>query len=141
MCRFWRATNHRRAGGHAGKLPRWSHHSSFRLKETLMHRNLIISPAAVLIFIAGAVVATRLETVHGQGQPGAGFAAVPGSKGGWDLTGPYDAVRDWPKPMSQLPGHENWGWGAVEGVFAESPNRVFIAQRGELPVMKRPPQT
>src|SRR6266446_6646301 len=94
-------------------------------RETLMHRKLIILSAAVQIFIAGAIVATRLETVHGQGQPGAGFAAVPGSKGGWDLTGPYEVVRDWPKPMAQLPGHENWGWGAVEGVFAESPNRVF----------------
>ena len=106
-----------------------------------MHRKLTILSAALLIFIAGAMVATRIQTVHSQGQPGAGFAAVPGSKGGWDLTGPYDVVRDWPKPMSQLPGHENWGWGAVEGVFAESPNRVFIAQRGELPVVKRPPQT
>jgi hypothetical protein len=58
-----------------------------------------------------------------------------------DLTGLYDIVRDWPKPMSQLPGHENWGWGAVEGVFAEGRNRVFIVQRGELPVVKRPPKT
>lgn len=24
-------------------------------------------------------------------------------------------------PMSQLPDHEKWGWGAVEGVFAGSP--------------------
>ena len=106
-----------------------------------MNRRLTIFSGAVVIFIAGAVEATRLETVHGQGQPGTGFAAVPGSKGGWDLTGPYDVVRDWPKPMSQLPSHENWGWGAVEGVFAESPNRVLIVQRGELPVVKRPPQT
>jgi len=43
-----------------------------------------------------------------------------------DLTGPYDVVADWPKPMSQLPGHEKWTWGAVEGIFAESPNRIFI---------------
>ena len=91
-----------------------------------MHRKRINLAAAILIFIAGAFVATRLQTVHGPGQPGAGFAAVPGSKGGWDLTGPYDVVRDWPKPMSQLPDHENWGWGAVEEAFAERPNRAFI---------------
>ena len=106
-----------------------------------MKRRLTNLGAAILIFIAGAAIATHLQTVHGQGEAGAGFAAVPGSKGGWDLTGPYDVVQDWPKPMSQLPDHENWGWGAVEGVFAESPNRVFIVQRGELPVVKRPPQT
>jgi hypothetical protein len=102
-----------------------------------MPRKLTTFFPALVIFIAGGLVTTRIETVHGQGQPGAGFAAVPGTKGGWDLTGPYDVVRDWPKPMSQLPGHENWGWGAVEGVFAESPNRVFIVQSGELPVVKR----
>lgn len=76
--------------------------------------------------------------VQGQARPGAGFAAVPGETGGWDLTGPYDVVKDWPKPLSQLPGHEKWTWGSVEGVFAESPNRVFIFQRGELPLLTRP---
>jgi peptidylamidoglycolate lyase len=29
----------------------------------------------------------------------------------------------------------------VEGIFAESPNRVFIAQRGEMPALKRPVNT
>jgi len=106
-----------------------------------MYRKLATLAAILGIFIAGAILGTRLQTVHGQGQAGAGFAAVPGSKGGWDLTGPYDVVRDWPKPMSQLPGHENWGWGAVEGIIAERHNRVIIDQRGELPVVKRPPQT
>jgi len=81
---------------------------------------------------------SREQPVQGQSKPGSGFAAVPGEKGGWDLTGPYDVVRDWPKPMSQLPGHEKWGWGAVEGIFAESPNRIFIVQRGELPALTRP---
>jgi NHL repeat-containing protein len=76
--------------------------------------------------------------VRGQARPGAGFAAVPGETGGWDLTGPYDVAKDWPKPLSQLPGHEKWTWGSVEGVFAESPNRVFIFQRGELPLLTRP---
>ena len=99
-----------------------------RLSATrLIERKLILLAAAVLIFIAGAMVATRLEAVHGQGQPGAGFAAVPGSKGGWDPTGPYEVVRDWPKPMSQLAGHKNWGWGAVEGVFAESPTACWLS--------------
>jgi hypothetical protein len=85
----------------------------------------------------GFFVANRWP-VHGQARPGAGFAAVPGETGGWDLTGPYDVVKDWPKPLSQLPGHEKWTWGSVEGVFAESPNRVFIFQRGELPLLTRP---
>lgn len=70
--------------------------------------------------------------------PGRSIAAIPGEKGGQDLFGGYDVVGDWPKPMSQLPDHEAWTWGSVEGVFAESPNRVFVTQRGELPLLGRP---
>lgn len=69
------------------------------------------------------------------------IAAVPGQKGTQDPTGPYDVVLNWPKPMSQLPGHDKWTWGAAQGVFAESPNRVFLLQRGELPVLERPKET
>ena len=75
--------------------------------------------------------------VLGQGRQ-ATMAAVPGEKGGQDLFGAYDIVPDWPKPISSLPGHEKWTWGAGQSVFAESPNRVFILQRGELPNMPRP---
>jgi peptidylamidoglycolate lyase len=92
-------------------------------------------------FVLGFVAGNRLMPVRGAMKPGAGFAAVPGEKGGEDVTGPYDVVVGWPKPLSQLPGHDNWTWGAVEGIFAESPNRVFIAQRGEEPLLKRPSQT
>jgi hypothetical protein len=67
-----------------------------------------------------------------------GIAAVAGERGGQDPTGPYEVVPDWPKPLSQLPGHEKWTWGAMQGVFAESPNRVFMLQRGELPLLERP---
>ena len=59
-------------------------------------------------------------------------AAAPAPKGGQDQTGPYTVDPNWPKPLSQLPGHEKWTWGAVQGIFAESSNRVFILQRGEL---------
>jgi streptogramin lyase len=105
-----------------------------------MRRAVFTLFAIAVGILIGFQIAARQLTVHGQAKPGAGFAAVPGEKGGWDLTGPYDVVRDWPKPMSQLPGHDAWTWGSVEGVFAESPNRVFIFQRGELPLLKRPMQ-
>ena len=70
--------------------------------------------------------------------PAPSIAAVAGQRGGQDHTGPYEVVRDWPKPLAQLPGHEKWTWGAVQGIFAESPNRIFILQRGELPLLERP---
>jgi hypothetical protein len=40
---------------------------------------------------------------------------------------PYDIVRGWHKPFSQ-PG---FAFGGNSGVFAESPDRIFVAQRGE----------
>ena len=86
--------------------------------------------AAVVTLAAGIAVGA-------QNQP-AGFAAVAGQKGGQDQTGPYEVVADWPKPLSQLPGHEKWTWGAVQGIFAESANRVYLLQRGELPKLERP---
>ncbi|MGE3840993.1 MAG: hypothetical protein AB7I50_05345 [Vicinamibacterales bacterium] len=66
------------------------------------------------------------------------ISAVPGLRGGQDQTGPYNVVADWPKPLAQLPGHEKWTWGAVQGIFAESPDRVLILMRGELPLLERP---
>ena len=40
---------------------------------------------------------------------------------------PYDVVRGWHKPFSE-PG---FAFGGNSGVFAESPNRIFVAQRGD----------
>ena len=54
------------------------------------------------------------------------------------MDGPYQVDPNWPKPITALPGHEKWTYGAVESVFAENPNRVFILERGEIPAMKRP---
>jgi hypothetical protein len=63
---------------------------------------------------------------------------VPGEKGGQDIFGGYEVVPNWPKPLSSLAGHEQWTYGAGQSVFAESPNRVFVLQRGELPNLPRP---
>ncbi len=96
---------------------------------------VIAAIAAVTIYLIGY----RSAPVEGQGQPQQPrFAAVPGEKGGQDIFGAYDIVQNWPKPYHQQAGREKWTWGAGQGVFAESPNRVFILQRGELPNMERP---
>jgi DNA-binding beta-propeller fold protein YncE len=67
--------------------------------------------------------------------------AGPKQKGGQEQTGHYQPVAGWPKALTSLPGHENWTWGAVEGVFAETPNRIYVLQRGELPALARPANT
>ncbi len=87
--------------------------------------------------LVGLLIATHPVTVFGQGVAGS-IAAVPGSVGGQDITGPYDVVKGWPQDVSTLPGNEKWTWGAGQSIYAESPNRIFLLFRGELPNIKRP---
>jgi sugar lactone lactonase YvrE len=83
----------------------------------------------------GYAAAGRLPSAGAQTRGAAGFAAVPGAIGSLDVTGPYDVVVGWPRDISTLPGNEKWTWGAGQGVFAESPDRVIYIQRGQLPVL------
>jgi DNA-binding beta-propeller fold protein YncE len=89
-------------------------------------------------FFAGLLVEKKMRGVEAQGKLNFSAAAIAGEKNTQDVWGPYEVVPDWPKPLTSLPGHEKWTWGAVESVFAESANRVFILERGEIPAMKRP---
>jgi hypothetical protein len=66
------------------------------------------------------------------------FSAIPGAIGAEDISGPYEVVEGWPQDLSTLPGHEKWTYGGARGIFAESPNRVFLLGGGELPNLPRP---
>ena len=58
-------------------------------------------------------------------------------RGGQEEFGPYEFVDDWPKPLPDGPDgvkHDGWTWGSNGAVFAESPDRIWIAMRGELPL-------
>jgi DNA-binding beta-propeller fold protein YncE len=61
-----------------------------------------------------------------------GAAVLFGQKGGEDETGPYRVVDGWMKAFAR-PGYIQASQG---GVFAESANRIFVVNRGEL---KLPP--
>lgn len=89
-----------------------------------MHASL---PALVIL------AATVSSALVAQEEP-----VFPGRKGGQDTFGHYAVVADWPKPLAQLPGHAGWTYGAAQSVFAESPDRVYVLQRGELPELARP---
>ena len=102
-----------------------------------MRKSLITVVAMLAMLAVGVVIGSHLLTVHGQSMPWS-MAAVPGQKGGQDIFGGYDVVPNWPKPISGLPGNEKWTWGAGQGMFAESSNRVFLLERGELPNIPRP---
>ena len=60
-------------------------------------------------------------------------------RGGQEEFGPYEFVADWPKPLPDTNvNHAGWTWGSNGAVYAESPDRIWFAMRGELPL---PPGT
>jgi hypothetical protein len=71
----------------------------------------------------------RLSLIIGVALACAG-TLVGQEKGGGDESGAYEVVHNWLKP---LPDHEGWVAAPVTAIFAESPDRVFLVQRGELP--------
>jgi len=97
------------------------------------YRGVVI--IAGLGFLAGTLL---LGCGSPQQETGAepGAVAADPDRSDEQVTGPYEVVKDWPKPLSTWPGHEGWTWGSTQGVFAENPNRIFIIQRGELPELK-----
>jgi hypothetical protein len=99
---------------------------------------LLMLATAAIGFMAGTIVVSRMILVQAQVKPGYGIAALAGQRVGQDVDGPYNVDSNWPKPITALPGHEKWTYGAVESVYAENPNRVFILERGEIPNLKRP---
>ncbi len=103
-----------------------------------MRRRLVTLLTTLATLALGMLIGSRILTVQGQGTSTFTAGAFPNAKGGQDAHGGYEPVVGWPKPISGLPGNEKWTWGAGQGVFAESANRVFILQRGQLPNMPRP---
>jgi len=56
-------------------------------------------------------------------------------KGGEDETGPYEVVPNWPQQLAR-PGY---ALGSQGGVFAESPNRIILLNRGEIKLPEKLP--
>jgi DNA-binding beta-propeller fold protein YncE len=79
----------------------------------------------------GAVVARQASARR----PLAATAEPQAQKGGEDVTGPYDVAGNWPIPL----GHAGYTWGSMGGIFAESPDRIYVLMRGELPVPEKAP--
>jgi hypothetical protein len=64
-------------------------------------------------------------------------SAAVQERGGQEEYGPYDLVANWPQPLPDGTDgvkHDGWTWGSEGAVFAETPDRIWIAQRGELPL-------
>lgn len=64
-----------------------------------------------------------------------GTATQPAQeKGGQEEFGHYEPVADWPRPLPDEDDgvtHEGWTWGSQAAIYAETPDRIWVAQRGE----------
>ena len=64
-------------------------------------------------------------------------ATLAQEKGGQEEFGPYEPVENWPQALPDGPDgvtHAGWTWGSMGAVYAETPDRIWIAMRGELPL-------
>jgi peptidylamidoglycolate lyase len=105
-------------------------------RANMLHTGLIGAAtiaAAVLLVSCGPGTTIGETEAPGTAMEGTeAQSSVTFEKGGSEETGPYDAVPDWPKPI-----HPDWTWGRTGGVWAESPDRIYIIQTGEIPVATR----
>src|SRR5215831_3131662 len=112
-----------------------------RTGRTAMSKTVTIISALAVGLVVGIAGSSRLMNPRAEAQTAAApasFSAVPGAIGAQDISGPYEVVQGWPKDLTTLPGHEKWTYGGARGIFAESPNRVFLLGGGELPNISRP---
>jgi hypothetical protein len=105
--------------------------------EAAMPRTFAFLPAlsvSCLVVFAGC---SSSSSTSSSAPAAAAAPAVAQERGGQEETGPYEVVPDWPQPLPDGPDgvkHDGWTWGSVGAVFAETPDRIWIAQRGELPL-------
>jgi len=93
--------------------------------------SFLIGGLAVLALLATSSLAARRNADREAVQTG---TATRWSHQDWP-TGPYRVVEGWPKPLpDDRHSHAGWTWGSFGGVYAESPDRIWIAMRGELPL-------
>src|SRR5262245_754365 len=99
-----------------------------------MSRTATIVLALVVGLVAGIPLGNRLmpqsEEAAAATATAATASAVPDAIGAEDISGPYEVVAEWPQDLSTLPGHEKWTYGGARGIFAESPDRVYLLGGG-----------
>ncbi len=89
------------------------------------------SVVMVSVALAASVLLSMDDRILAQqGVPPAPRARGPVPAG---EMGDYVVVPNWPKPLPDKDlSHDGWTWGSGSGVFAESPDKVWVSQRGEI---------
>ncbi|HJO10449.1 MAG: hypothetical protein QGG67_03985 [Gammaproteobacteria bacterium] len=98
------------------------------------HLFRLLLPLIILAVLVRCAPADNPDTSVPTASAGAGSSGERWGFHDWP-TGPYRVVPDWPKPLpDDEHSHDGWTWGSFGGVYAESPDRIWIAMRGELPL-------
>ena len=82
---------------------------------------------------AGLLLEKTMASVQAQNKSNFSAAAIAGEKNTQDLWGPYEVAPDWPKPITTLPGHEKWTWGAVERFLRRRRTEFSYSSAGKFP--------
>lgn len=91
----------------------------------------------VAIMLAVVLVAPACTPPEEGGEVGSGAAMSSEERGFQEEFGPYDVVENWAKGLPDRDDgvtHAGWTWGSQGAVYTESPDRIWYAQRGELPL-------
>jgi DNA-binding beta-propeller fold protein YncE len=92
-------------------------------------RRTVSVPGPILGLALFLVAATACTTSQAQTQNSKRW-----SHQDWP-TGHYKVVENWPRPLPDTRhSHDGWTWGSFGGVYAENPDRIWVAMRGELPL-------
>src|SRR5438132_13004588 len=90
-----------------------------------------------VVVLASAVLMGCRAPANSPATTSAAAAAPSQEIGGQEEFGPYDVVPNWPQPLPDGPDgvkHDGWTWGSTGAIYAETPDRIWIAMRGELPL-------
>ena len=100
-------------------------------------RTLSLMISSGMVVLASAALTGCAPANNPAATTSAAKTAAPQEIGGQDEFGPYEVVANWPQPLPDGPDgvkHEGWTWGSTGAVYAETPDRIWIAMRGELPL-------
>ena len=99
-----------------------------------MHVSNLITNRFLPVILASAVFTGCSMPTASESAPD---TTIMQQKGGQEEFGPYELVENWLQPLPDGEdgvSHDGWTWGSVGAVYAETPDRIWIAQRGELPL-------
>ena len=97
-------------------------------------RRLVLSTIASLLFVICLGMLTAPASLQQRDA-----ASLYAKGGAGEVTGPYEIPDpNWPQWAHPYP-KQGYIWGSQGGVFAESPDRVYLANRGELKLPDKVP--